>query len=67
MLCMEYLRSLCAAVMPSRGVPAPGSPDLEACGGGLESVVIVTDAADVRVQVRPLPRASDIYDAVNRV
>ena len=61
---MEYLRSVWAALMPVKQEPA----DLEAhwCGGE-PSVVIVTDAADVRVQVRPLLRASDIGDAVNAV
>ena len=45
---------------------APEYADLEAYGGGLESVVLVTGAADVRVQVRPPLRATDVYE-VSRV
>ena len=63
---MEYLRSVWAALVPRSEPPAPA--DLEAHWCGVEqSIVIVTDAADVRVQVRPLMRASDLYGAVNAV
>jgi hypothetical protein len=62
---MEYLacalRRLCFS-----GSTAPGAhehADLEACGGaGEQSIVIVTDAADVRMQVRPLLRGSDVHE-----
>jgi hypothetical protein len=66
---MEYLRSCFVALLPARAERARQYPDLEAYGegAGAESVVLVTDAADVRVQVRPLLRASDIGDAVNAV
>ena len=61
---MEYLRRFLETLVPPRAEPADA--DVETHGGG-ESIVIVTDAADVRVQVRPLMRASDIYGAVNAV
>ena len=57
---MEYLRKCFVGLLWTR----PGAQeqaDLEACGGaGAEGVVIVTDAADVRVQVRPLLRETDV-------
>ena len=59
---MEYLRSCWAALVPVKETRAPEYADLEAYGGGVESIVIVTDAADVRVQVRPLLRATDVHD-----
>jgi hypothetical protein len=63
---MEYLRSCWAALVPRNEPPAPA--DLEAHWCGVEqSIVIVTDAADVRVQVRPLLRTHDLYDVVNGV
>ena len=54
-VCMEYLWSVWAALVPVKQEPA----DLEAhwCG----------DASDVRVQVSPLLRTHDIYDVVNGV
>lgn len=64
---MEYLRSCWAALVPVREEKrAPQYADLEAhwCGGE-QSVVLVTDAADVRVQVRPLLRATDVYSAID--
>jgi hypothetical protein len=65
---MEYLRSVWAALVPVQAASAHEHADLEAhwCGGE-QGVVLVTNAADVRVQVRPLLRASDIGDAVNAV
>jgi len=58
---MEYLRSVWAALVPVTEVRSDEHADLEACGGACaQSIVIVTDAADVRVQVRPLLRASDV-------
>ena len=60
---MEYLRSCWAALVPVKEKRAPEYPDLESYGGGAESIVIVTEAADVRVQVRPLLRRTDVYDA----
>jgi hypothetical protein len=42
---------------------APQFPDLEAYGGDAQGVVIVTDAADVCVQTRPLLRVRDLHGA----
>ena len=63
---MEYLRSEWAALVPVQA--RAEFADLEAfgCGDG-ESIVIVTEAADVRVQVSPLLRTHDLYDVVNGV
>ena len=58
-MCMEYLRSCWAALVPVKEAPAPQYGDLEAFG--------CTDAADVRVQVGPLLRPTDIYDVVGAV
>ena len=65
---MEYLRSVWAALVPVKAARRLEPADLEAhwCGGE-PGVVIVTDAADVRVQVGPLLRATDIYDVVGAV
>jgi hypothetical protein len=63
---MEFLRGYWAALLRVPAAPALQYPDLEASGGDAQSVVIVTHAADVRVQVRPLVRASDVHD-VTRV
>ena len=63
---MEYLRSCWEALVPPREVRAHAYPDLESYGGGAQSIVVVTDAADERVQVRPLLRATDVYE-VSRV
>jgi hypothetical protein len=58
---MEYLKRCFAGLV--RPPVAHEDADLEACGGaGAQSIVIVTDAADVRVQVRPLLRASDVHE-----
>ena len=54
---MEYLRSCWAALVPAKEAPAPQYADLEAYGGA--------DAADVRVQVSPLLRATDIDRAMD--
>jgi hypothetical protein len=65
---MEYLRSVWAAVMPAKGKRELEYADVEAHGcGGAESVVLVTEALDVRVQVRPLLHTHDLYDIVNGV
>ena len=60
---MEYLRSVWAALVPVKQARAEHA-DLEAhwCGGE-QSVVIVTDAVDVRVQVRPLLVRTDMHNA----
>ena len=63
---MEYLRRFLETLVPPREEPAPADVEAHWCGGE-QSIVIVTDAADVRVQVRPLMRASDLYGAVNAV
>ena len=60
---MEYLRSVWAALVPPSEPPAPADLEAHWCGGE-QSVVIVTDAADVRVQVRPLLR-TDIHNAID--
>jgi hypothetical protein len=62
---MEYLRSVWAALVPVKEARAEDA-DLEAhwCGGG-QSVVLVTDAADVRVQVRPLLLRTDAHRAID--
>lgn len=63
-LCMEYLRSCFAALMPRQAQPA----DLEADGcGGEHRICMVTDAGDERVHVSPLLRTHDLYDVVNAV
>ena len=61
---MEYLRSVWAALVPVKA--SAEHADLEAhwCGGE-PSVVIVTDAADVRVQVRPLALPTDVHRAID--
>ncbi len=66
---MEYLRSCFVALLPAKAERARQYPDLEAYGEGVgaQSVVLVTDAGDVRVQVSPLLRPTDIYDAVGAV
>ena len=63
---MEYLRSCWEALVPPRELRAHAYPYLESYGGGAQSIVVVTDAADERVQVRPLLRATDVYE-VSRV
>ena len=62
---MEYLRSVWAALVPVKHARAEPA-DLEAhwCGGE-PSVVIVTDAADVRVQMRPLALPTDVHRAID--
>jgi hypothetical protein len=62
---MEYLRSVWAALVPVKHARAEHA-DLEAhwCGGE-PGVVIVTDAADVRVQVRPLALPTDVHRAID--
>ena len=65
---MEYLRSVWAAVMPGKAAREPQYADVEAYGcGGAESVVLVSEAVDVRVHVSPLLRTHDLYDVVNGV
>ena len=65
---MEYLRSCFAALMPVKAARAPQYADVEAYGcAGEQSIVIVTEAADVRVLVSPLLRTHDLYDVVNGV
>ncbi len=61
---MEYVRSCWAALLGGAAAPrpAPQYPDLEAYGGDAQAVVIVTDAADVRVQTRPLLRVRELHD-----
>ncbi len=61
---MEYLRSVWAALVPVKAVSGHEHADLEAhwCGGE-QSVVVVTDAADVRVQVCPL--LVDVHRAID--
>ena len=56
---MEYLRSCWAALVPVKEAPAPQYADLEAYGSA--------DAADVRVQVSPLLRATDIHEVLGAV
>ena len=65
--CMDFLRRCFVALVPAKEKRAHEHADVEAYGCGGESIVIVTDAADVRVQVRPLLRTSDIHDALNGV
>ena len=63
---MEYVRRAFELLMPVK--EAREEADVEAYGcGGAESVVLVTEAVDVRVQVSPLLRTHDIYDVVNGV
>ena len=63
---MEYLRSVWAALVPAKAASRHEPADLEAhwCGGE-QSVVVVTDAADVRVQVRPLLVRTDVHRAID--
>jgi len=63
---MEYLRSVWAALVPVKQDSRLEPADLEAhwCGGE-PGVVIVTDAADVRVQVRPLALPTDVHRAID--
>jgi hypothetical protein len=63
---MEYLRSVWAALVPAKAARGHEHADLEAhwCGGE-PSVVVVTDAADVRVQVRPLALPTDVHRAID--
>ena len=61
---MEYLRSVWAALVPVQARAEHADLEAHWCGGE-QSVVIVTDAADVRVQVRPLLRATDVYSAID--
>jgi hypothetical protein len=63
---MEYLRSVWAALVPVKEASRHEPADLEAhwCGGE-PGVVIVTDAADVRVQVSPLALATDVHRAID--
>ena len=63
---MEYLRSVWAALVPAKAARGHEPADLEAhwCGGE-QSVVVVTDAADVRVQVRPLLVPTDVHRAID--
>ena len=61
---MEYLRSCFAALVPVKEAPAPQYADLEDdCGE--HGPVLVTDAADVRVQVAPLLVRTDIGKAMD--
>ena len=62
---MEYLRSVWAALVPAKA-SGHQHADLEAhwCGGE-QSVVVVTDAADVCVQVRPLVVRTDVHRAID--
>ena len=65
---MEYLRRCFDALVPAKAARALEYADVEAFGcGGEQSIVIVTEAADVRVQVSPLLRTHDLYDVVNGV
>jgi hypothetical protein len=59
---MEFLRG-CWAALVRAPAPAPQYPDLETYGGDAQGVVIVTDAADVCVQTRPLLRVRDLHGA----
>ncbi len=61
-MCVEYLRSVWSALVPAKEASRHEPADLEAhwCGGE-PSVVLVTDAAHVRVQVRPLLVRTDAH------
>jgi hypothetical protein len=63
---MEYLRRVFEALMPPKETRAQEHADVEAfgCGDG-ERIVIVTEAADVRVCVSPLMRRTDIHNAID--
>ena len=62
-MCMEYLRSVWAALLPAREAPAPPGADLEDGCGGEHRILLVLDAADACAEVRPLLRARDAWDA----
>jgi hypothetical protein len=63
---MEYLRSVWEALVPAKAASRHEPADLEShwCGGE-QSVVVVMDAADVRVQVRPLLVRTDAHKAID--
>ena len=61
---MEYLRSVWAALVPVQARAEPADLEAHWCGGE-QSVVLVTDAADVRVQVRPLVVRTDAHKAID--